>query len=546
MNRRREFLEALFRRLNDAGIGFCVSRNGAEVFVEGDSDVDLVVLPRDEGNVIKLADAACEQTGFQRVFQTRFTNLCLLYHGGGDYFVRIDVDSGIRWRVFPVIRAADMLADRVACDGFWMPSARSEILVLVAKVAWMGKISERYRSRLEELNAKSPTTGEQKRLMDLALAGDAAGIKRVLATRALRSPAGLLATTGYVWGDIVRVASRLISPPGVYLGSCGTRTPDAEKLLDLLSMAFPTKKSCLFEAGDPPKKALLSLFRAGLVFDRRCLKASTHPVPRVAFLGCLAKSANRFEVFIPGNGIAYFAHHSSGVMRELDAENGLEENLAAGIAEGMARTLGKKQVYPRGKFVVLVGLDGAGKTTFARKFAGRLANDPRCRGIRYFHWIPTLFGNQFPWPSFKETPRKAPTEGGVQAILSVVRLCKNLASARLVYHTRLLPCLRQGKHVVVDRFLYNYWLDPVSLCYNGPKLALKFAEWAMPKPDFLLSLEAEAETLLSRKQELTPAEIERQKLLLAALPMRGVQKVVLDARLSPEALVEKAISTLGL
>ncbi|HEX7262117.1 MAG TPA: hypothetical protein VF258_09905, partial [Luteolibacter sp.] len=188
----------------------------------------------------------------------------------------------------------------------------------------------------------------------------------------------------------------------------------------------------------------------------------------------------------------------------------------------------------------------AGKTTFARKFSQRLAADPRCRGIRYFHWIPTLFGNQFPWPSFKDTPRKPPTKGAMQAVLSMVRLCKNLAAARLVYHVRLLPCLRQGKHVVVDRFLYNYWLDPASVCYNGPKLALKFAAWALPKSDFLLSLEADAETLLSRKQELTSAEIERQKLLLAALPVRGVRKVVLDARLSSEVLVEKAISALGL
>jgi thymidylate kinase len=126
----------------------------------------------------------------------------------------------------------------------------------------------------------------------------------------------------------------------------------------------------------------------------------------------------------------------------------------------------------------------------------------------------------------------------------VIRLVKNLIHARLVYHLGIRRWVRRGESVIVDRFIFNYWLDPVSLRYNGPAWLLALAARAMPKPDLVFSLEADADTLLSRKQELTRDEIARQSKLLETLPVVGSRKVVLNAGLDPQAIVSEALEVL--
>ena len=98
----------------------------------------------------------------------------------------------------------------------------------------------------------------------------------------------------------------------------------------------------------------------------------------------------------------------------------------------------------------------------------------------------------------------------------------------------------------MDRFIFNYWLDPVSLRYNGPDGLLALAARFMPQPDLVFSLEADADTLLSRKRELTRDEIARQSELLAALPLGTRRKVILNAALAPETLVSAAVTELAI
>jgi len=137
--------------------------------------------------------------------------------------------------------------------------------------------------------------------------------------------------------------------------------------------------------------------------------------------------------------------------------------------------------YSRGAMVVLVGLDGSGKTTVARNICSLAAQRERFRKVRYFHWLPSILGrSEIPLPEYRNLPRKpALRPNTLRSWLSAARLFKNIVRANISYLIRVRPLLRAGSLVLVDRYFYNYFLDPVSVKYYGPAWLLERA----PRPD---------------------------------------------------------------
>ncbi len=550
ISKRTQFLTAIFERFDAAGIVYCISRNAEETFANTGSDVDLVVSPAD----LKTAERVCREVagknGYRLAMRTRFTNLCLLFWSPTADFVRIDIEPGVRWKLFPVIGARELLDHRKREGSVFVPSALGEALVLSAKVAWMGKLSERYSKRLEVLYEE---TGDflhadenARKIIGLAREGDSAGLRRWLATRTLARPSRWPGLVGSMLDDFKRVLSRVLRPPGVHVSFHGTQALDWDVLSQHLQMGFPVQKASVFNHKPDPKRAFSSLFRGGLVLEQKLVKGAVSAPQPGGPAWTMAAAGNRISIFRPGNGRIYLAHEASGLMAEHeDLPGQVELQVADFIGEAMAQKHRPPPAITQGRFIVLVGLDGAGKTTFARNLCATLAGGPSARAVRYFHWIPSLRRRSSPWPSFEETPRKSPASGIIHATLSVFRLTKNLIHARLVYHLGIRRWVRRGDFVIVDRFIFNYWLDPVSLRYNGPAGFLAIAARLMPKPDLVFSLEADADTLLSRKGELNRDQIERQTKLLQALPIIGICKVVINAGLNPQAIVTQAMEELN-
>lgn len=205
-----------------------------------------------------------------------------------------------------------------------------------------------------------------------------------------------------------------------------------------------------------------------------------------------------------------------------------------------------KRTAASGASIALAGLDGAGKTTFARALLIDVAQSRRYAGTRYFHWIPSPFRRaEFPWPASGNKPHRAPEETNIiTAAASVIRLARSIVLAWLGFALVVRPLVRRGWLVIIDRYATNYWLDPASVRYSGASRWLSWAQRLFPSTDFLVALSADASTLRSRKDELSDTQIAEQSERLQRLPKLTETRIDLDAAQPVDTLVAQVLAAL--
>ena len=214
---------------------------------------------------------------------------------------------------------------------------------------------------------------------------------------------------------------------------------------------------------------------------------------------------------------------------------GSVKRLAAFVAAEIRLTLARS-----GRWVVLVGPDGVGKTTIASLLAAETKDF--FRGVRYHHWIPRW---QVPLsaevPSGEaRPPLRGESRGLVASLLSALRLARNVARAHFAYGLRILPHLFRQRLVIGDRYLFNYALDPRSVRYHGPDWLVRWALRMAPAPDLVLCLEAPPEEIHRRKPELSVEEIQRVITRCRELSAYGFRTVAISAAEDPGTVAQAA------
>jgi thymidylate kinase len=185
-----------------------------------------------------------------------------------------------------------------------------------------------------------------------------------------------------------------------------------------------------------------------------------------------------------------------------------------------------------GLHVVFLGPDGVGKSTVIEAVRDHLAD--AFLGVEYRTFAPSLIPQRF--QQEKKTPHELPPRSYFASLLKAAwwAVCYTL-----LYMITLRPPKARGRFVMNHRYLLDAIVDRKRYRYSGPQWMLK-AIWAIaPKPDLIVLLDAEAETIWARKKEVALEETIRQRESYRALvePLKfgklveasqPVEKVVAD------------------
>jgi thymidylate kinase len=193
--------------------------------------------------------------------------------------------------------------------------------------------------------------------------------------------------------------------------------------------------------------------------------------------------------------------------------------------------------HASGRFVVLVGPDGVGKTAVARALLAEHQGP-----TAYFHFLPPIHGPLLrslgPMPS---PPPKA--SAGGWRVLGWMRLLRNAVKCWVGYLSTVRPALKQSWLIVGDRWLYGYIVQPAPLKFHGPPLLARVVMRLLPRPHLIVNLTAPPQVIRERKQELTLTQIEQELRAWSSLRMNNVQ--TLDATRRPHDIAKEILVVLA-
>ena len=190
-----------------------------------------------------------------------------------------------------------------------------------------------------------------------------------------------------------------------------------------------------------------------------------------------------------------------------------------------------------GRFIVLVGPDGVGKTSVARALLERSG-----LAAAYFHFIPPLrgplLGSLGPAPP---PPAKSISRGW--RLVGWLRLLRNGVRCWMGYLGTVRPWVRKNRLVVGDRWLYGYIVQPYALKFYGPDWFARAIVGLLPRPHLVANLSAPPSVIHARKKELTLEQIEHELEAWSGLDVAHLH--TFDATLPPEHIADEILQWLA-
>lgn len=135
-------------------------------------------------------------------------------------------------------------------------------------------------------------------------------------------------------------------------------------------------------------------------------------------------------------------------------------------------------------------------------------------------------------------PHRAKPSG---ALMSFVRMVYYWIDYVIGVPLLLRKEVRYEKYTIFDRYIYDFIADPKRARINLPDwVRVTFARMVI-KPQIIFVLQADADVIYKRKQELTKEEISRQLIEFDKLKTFGNTVCIIDANKTPEEIVNQAV-----
>lgn len=196
-------------------------------------------------------------------------------------------------------------------------------------------------------------------------------------------------------------------------------------------------------------------------------------------------------------------------------------------------------VHPTGLFIVLLGVDGAGKTTIAENLKARYVT--AFRKIDHYHSRVRVL-KDISQLKKDATPIDASNPHGKKQkagkFTSVAKFGYYFLDF-LIGNVKIAIAKIKSTLVLVERYYYDYSIDKVRYNLNLSDKFLLFFEHFVLKPDVIFILTGDSKKLLDRKHEITIDEIDEQKRKLNERFINNPKAVFID---TTEGTVDECVN----
>ncbi len=171
--------------------------------------------------------------------------------------------------------------------------------------------------------------------------------------------------------------------------------------------------------------------------------------------------------------------------------------------------------------IVILGPDGAGKSSVIRGLIGEL--NQRGRVVKMRHLKPRIVMRRLGESvTIVVDPHGKPPRS---ALISLAKIFVWLMEEWYAY----LFQERKAELLLCDRYYHDLLVDPIRYRYGGPMSIARLIGTLMPQPRLWVLLDAPAEVLQARKQEVPPEETARQRQAYLSQVKKQRNYVIVDA-----------------
>lgn len=204
------------------------------------------------------------------------------------------------------------------------------------------------------------------------------------------------------------------------------------------------------------------------------------------------------------------------------------------------------------RFIVVEAPDGTGKTTFINSLVTELRKYYVSEEGRFciHHFRPSILPNLgavgekagvMKQDTDFTNPHRAKPAGKFS---SFIRMSYYWLDYLLGVPYLLRKEVKGERYTIFDRYIYDFIVDPRRARINLPDWMRKLFARMVIQPQIVFVLNADADVIYKRKQELTKSEIARQLQAFRGLKKDFKNVYYIDANKTPDEMVEQAVSVI--